>query len=144
VLTAAHCAFADRNKPSVVRLGEQNLVVRDVGSPEVDYEIAEFINHENYDRDTKHNDIALIRLATDVKFTKFIRPACLYPSDTITKKSAIASGWGYTEVAGPTSDELLKVELDIIPNDRCSAIFNDESNYNIDNTQLCAGVLQVS
>lgn len=49
---------------------------------------------------------------------------------------------GYTEVGGSTSDVLQKVQLDIIPNQQCSALYNDEDNYRIFSSQICAGVLK--
>lgn len=64
--------------PSVVRLGDQNLDRSDEGSEPVDYNIEKFIVHPNFNRRTKDNDIALIRLKTIVTFSTFIRPACLH------------------------------------------------------------------
>lgn len=94
VLTAAHCSSADRTKPSTVRLGDLNLSVRDNASPEVDVPIEQFINHELYDRETRENDIALIKMTRSVTFTKYIRPACLQQTEEIGKAKAVATGWG--------------------------------------------------
>lgn len=49
---------------------------------------------------------------------------------------------GFTEVGGTTSDILQKVQLDIIPNQNCSNLYNDEDNYRIFPSQVCAGVLK--
>lgn len=46
---------------------------------------------------------------------------------------------GYTEVGGSTSNILQKVQLDIIDNQKCKEVYDDEENYNIFNSQLCAG-----
>lgn len=46
---------------------------------------------------------------------------------------------GYTEVGGSTSDILQKVQLDIINNQQCKDVYNDEENYNIYRSQICAG-----
>lgn len=46
---------------------------------------------------------------------------------------------GYTEVGGSTSNILQKVQLDIIENQKCKEVYNDDENYNIFNSQLCAG-----
>lgn len=90
VLTAAHCEKADRTEPKLVRLGEQNLKIHDIGLPEEDYNIAQFISHELYDKDSMHNDIALIRLNRDVKFSNFIRPACLQQVEVANNVKAVA------------------------------------------------------
>lgn len=46
---------------------------------------------------------------------------------------------GFTEVGGRTADVLQKVELSIIPNQKCRDIYKDVDSYNINNKQLCAG-----
>lgn len=142
VLTAAHCGRADGSGPSIVRLGDQNIKSREDGLVEVDVRIAEFIKHENYRRDSYYDDIALIRLERAVEFTKYIRPACLLQTQSIVSPSAIATGWGYTETAGQTSDELMKVELDVIANKDCEKFFEDvKLGKGIIGSQMCAAVL---
>ncbi|CRL05180.1 CLUMA_CG018056, isoform A [Clunio marinus] len=141
VLTAAHCSVADRTSPSVVRLGDLNLSIRDQGLPEVDIPIDSFISHESYNKKTRENDIALIKMKQAATFSDDIRPACLQQTQTIEKEKAIATGWGYTEVAGSTSDILQKVQLDIIDNQKCKSVYDDEDNYKIYDSQMCAGVL---
>lgn len=77
------------------------------------------------------------------RFTKYIRPACLWQSSNVNSSKTVATGWGYTEVAGQVSDELMKVELDFIDNQRCNRFFDDD--FKLDNgivdSQICAGVL---
>lgn len=63
--------------PAIIRLGDHNLEAGDDGAEPVEYEIKRVIKHENYDKNFRDNDIALIELKTDVNFTMFIRPACL-------------------------------------------------------------------
>lgn len=94
VLTAAHCSSADRTKPSTVRLGDSNLAVRENGLPEVDIPIEKFINHESYNKETRENDIALIKMTRAAVISKYIRPACLQQTENIGKAKAVATGWG--------------------------------------------------
>lgn len=94
VLTAAHCEKADRTSPSVVRLGDLDLSVREPGLPEIDIGIKEFISHEAYKRDSKENDIAVIKMQKSAPFSKSIRPACIHQTENIGKLKAIATGWG--------------------------------------------------
>lgn len=65
-------------KPSLVRLGDQNLGIREDGARPVEYSIKEVMKHPEFDSTLKRNDIALIELNSSVIFTNFIRPACLY------------------------------------------------------------------
>lgn len=94
VLTVAHCSTADRTKPTTIRLGDLNLKVRDVNSPEVDIPIERFISHEAYNKDTRVNDIAVVKMKQSALFSINIRPACLQFTNNLPKSTAIATGWG--------------------------------------------------
>lgn len=140
VLTAAHCKTADRLKPTMIRLGDLNLKVKENDLPEVDIPIEAFIAHEAYDRETQQNDIAVIRMEQAVIFNKFLRPACLKQSDNIAEPEAVASGWGTTEYGTTkTSEHLMKVQLNVLSNDICVRAYEDEIVVN--RNQMCAGVL---
>lgn len=58
-----------------MRSGEFDVLV-DHGNEAI-HEVETIITHNKYRQDTNHNDIALIKLATPIKFSRFIRPACL-------------------------------------------------------------------
>lgn len=94
VLTAAHCKQADRQSPTVVRLGDLNLRAKDKGLPEIDIPIASFISHEAYNKDTRDNDIAVIKMQRSAPFSKSIRPACVHQTELTSKTRAVATGWG--------------------------------------------------
>lgn len=44
---------------------------------EMDYNIKRFIRHENYNRITFANDIALVEVNQNIAFSDLVRPACL-------------------------------------------------------------------
>ena len=62
----------------------------DDGAEPEDYEIKRFIKHPQYRIIPNRNDIALIELRKNVKFTDFIRPACLIQDDNDREYSVIA------------------------------------------------------
>lgn len=140
VLTAAHCSIADRVRPTMVRLGDLNLQQREFELPEVDISIDKFISHPAYNKDTKQNDVALIRMTRQATFSRYIRPACLWQKPIIPKSEALATGWGHTEYAGTSSEDLMKVKLDILNIEHCERIYED-GGYQINRNQICAGVL---
>merc|ERR1719153_1434007 len=76
VLTAAHCTQTDASSIRVL-LGEHNIA--DSVFNRVD--VAEIINHPDYDGRTTDNDYAILRLSQAVTFTNEVAPACL-PADT--------------------------------------------------------------
>ena len=61
--------------------------------------------HPQYNSKTIDNDIALVKLSKPVKYTKYIRPACIPASGSKVKAGADAfvSGWGTTSEGGSTS-----------------------------------------
>ena len=44
---------------------------------EARHEVETIITHHRYRPDTYNNDIALMKLATPIKFSRFILPACI-------------------------------------------------------------------
>lgn len=94
VLTAAHCETSERAKPSIVRLGEHDLSSHDRGSPEIDVAIERFIRHEQYNKESRENDIGLIKLIRDVEFSEWIRPACIAQPAAQLSPRCVALGWG--------------------------------------------------
>lgn len=142
VLSAAHCVSWRGIKPKVIRLGERNLKRSDDGSEPEDFGIMQSIRHPNYKASSKYYDIALFQLDRDVRINDFIRPACLWQkSEFSTPTSGIATGWGLTKDRGHPSDELLKVQLQIISNERCNQFYQrfQALKDGIVNTQFCAG-----
>jgi len=143
VLTAAHCRQAKRQSASLVRVGDLNLKAKENNLPELDIPIDRFIAHEQYKSDKQKYDIAAVRLTRDVPIGKFIRPACLMtPTYILRSNKVVATGWGLTIAQSyDTSDILQKVDLSLIPNNKCAEYFED-TEMSVDNTQLCAGVLE--
>lgn len=54
------------------------------------------MNHPEYHRPRKYHDIAVIFLSEAVKFTPFVRPACLSTLTDFSNNQAIATGFGKT------------------------------------------------
>lgn len=61
-----------------MRFGELDFSRKNDSNATIDIDIKRFIQHPEYDKRARQNDIALIELKTPVSFDKtFIRPACL-------------------------------------------------------------------
>jgi secreted trypsin-like serine protease len=87
---------------------------------------------------TMENDIMLLRLDRDVRFTKRIHPACLPKNSTERYDSgkAFVSGWGATRANQKVGDRLKETTLRLFPLD-------DEKCFNtvqkkVPDKQLCA------
>ncbi|ERL94711.1 hypothetical protein D910_11985, partial [Dendroctonus ponderosae] len=134
-------------QPRWVRLGALDME-RDEESGRAQYDIDRIIVHPEYKFPVKYNDIALISTTTQIQFSKYIRPACLYTKSTFPQKFALATGWGQTDYSAPNSDKLLKVQLNIYDNSVCAKAYQKEINANqhiskgIVGSMLCAGELE--
>lgn len=85
-----------------MRLGDHNLVeVSDLplGST-LDVAVERINRHSAFNPRSYLNDIALLYLAGDVPFSRYIQPVCLpYDAvpDEIAGHHAFVTGWGYTK-----------------------------------------------
>jgi hypothetical protein len=105
------------------------IVVKEIG-------IMQTITHEKFNLD-KHNDIALLKLAREVKYTKFIKPICLplkHQSFNTDNLNFITTGFGNTE-SGLQSQVKLKTDVSGITNNECKKTFQKIA---IIESQLCA------
>lgn len=109
----------------------------------MDYEIESFTEHESYNKASKQNDIALIKLTKNVPLNDptRIRPACLWQSHNIGQQDGVATGWGFTQYGGSLSNNLMKVLLPMISIDTCKRSFEDDDRIVVNENQICAGVL---
>ena len=105
--------------------------------------IEKIIIHPSFVATKKGYDIALIRLAEDVNWNRFIKPICVSnnPSTLFTGETATVAGWGAKEPNSKKPSAILqKVDLPILSNDVCQYWFNDR--VTIINSVLCAGLEQ--
>jgi len=113
-MTAMHCVTDATNL--VVALGEHNIR-RDIENQKVQgIQVERVIKRADYDTTSINNDIALLRLASDVQFNNNVIPACL-PTDRTqqyTNWEAVVSGWGTTSEGGSTSNVLKETTQTIL------------------------------
>jgi len=99
------------------------------------YAAQRIVNHPQYNRRSRFNDICLIRLSRDVVETPNIRFISLYTGadQPIGAKVAI-SGWGETPNSD-FSDDLLTVNTNIMNNNNCA----DKTKFIMDDGTFCGG-----
>ncbi|KAM7398621.1 hypothetical protein PAMA_006501 [Pampus argenteus] len=94
IVSAAHC-FEKYSSPEVwkVHSGDVSLYQMSYKNGKTVYKI---ISHEKYDRVTKSNDIALLKLDTPLTFTQTVKPVCLpnIAVDLSAGQKAWITGWG--------------------------------------------------
>lgn len=158
VLTAAHCFFEPHLYDMVfIRLGEHDLNSdidcrngtdgtgrTDCSDHVVEVNIEEKFIHERFEQINYHHDIALIRLAAPVNYTRFIQPICLLDSDTepanLTNKLFEVSGFGKMGLNVSFSNVKLKVALNAVSQEACQAKYATlKPSKTLINQQFCAG-----
>jgi len=152
MLTAAHCIRIKRRAGlslDIVRLGEwkistsedcvDGLVNEECADPILDLKIEIQIPHLGYSKKTGNNDIGLLRLDKNVKYTDYVRPICLPTLDDLAPNIGthmVLAGWGSTE-NGSQSDIKLKLQVPVVDHGRCAEKI--EGVGKVTENQLCAG-----
>ncbi|KAF1371529.1 hypothetical protein PFLUV_G00269230 [Perca fluviatilis] len=136
ILTAAHCM--NESRYFSVRLGEFDTLV-DHGN-EATHEVQTIITHKGYRQDTYHNDIALLKLATPIRFSRFILPACIPKQDFAEKvlmrqPDGMVSGFGRLGEGRQPSTILQRLAMPYV--DRLTCI--ESTQLRISNRMFCAG-----
>ncbi|KAI1705941.1 trypsin domain-containing protein [Ditylenchus destructor] len=118
ILTAAHCVnMTDFAQKWQVVVGAVDIVSRATKR----FDIADHIQHPEYDIQKSpvdgslvrcDNDIAIIKLATPLTFSEYIKPICL-PNRFVERtdtpgEHAIIAGWGFRDVPNVRTPVLLE------------------------------------
>lgn len=126
-----------------VRLGELDFKDDSDDAKPQDFDVIERLVHPKY-QDTHYNDIGLLKLHTTVKFSAYIRPACLWPENQVSQERAIVTGWGTQHFlrTQKRSSHLHLAILSIMPESECKAQWKPkhrlEDGFKSD-IQICAG-----
>ncbi|XP_037781911.1 trypsin-like [Penaeus monodon] len=138
VLTAAHCTEGMGASDLVVVVGDHDVTADDETNAQV-FNVAQIVNHPMYDDNTLENDIALLRLASQIQFPEdnAVGRVCLPEAgrayDSVT---ATVSGWGAVLEDGAASPVLLEVSVPTMSNAVCNGFMGGAVTANM----LCAGV----
>ncbi|KAM3923392.1 transmembrane protease serine 4-like [Leptodactylus fuscus] len=136
VLSAAHCF--QKNEQQVERWRIQ------AGSVKLTYLFASLVEAIfipiSYSLDQKPNDIAILKLKSDLSFSDSIQPICLpgfdinLPADT----PLLVTGWGHTVEGGASlASSLQKVSVNLISREVC----NQQYYGQVIDSMMCAGRL---
>ncbi|CAH2098459.1 unnamed protein product [Euphydryas editha] len=129
IITAAHCASI-RGVPVKtdflnIVLGKYNLIGDDAEIQE--RLVHKIILHEKFDHKHLNNDIALLKLKSEVIFTDYVKPACLwfskavsYDDDTATAGTVFGTvvGWGFDN-NNELSRQLRQAKMPMISENTC-------------------------
>lgn len=120
-MVASHClAYTNGVRVSLVKVGMLKRIQNDSNTDI--YNVAEIFQHPEYSKRTINNDVALLRLSDNIKFSDKIYPICL-PSKQHSDSEAIVTGFGKTGVKDSQADNLLKVGLQFFTFAECQGLY---------------------
>ncbi|CAG9860206.1 unnamed protein product [Phyllotreta striolata] len=131
IITAAHC-FDTEDELQIVAgtadLTQKGEVIK----------VERLINHENFDFETMDNDIAIMKLSTNLTFNEKVKPISLPENKHIADGTpVIVSGWGsIIPDSDISSNDLLEVVVYIVNPEICYKEMGNETTNNM----ICAGV----
>ncbi|XP_026739081.1 trypsin, alkaline B-like isoform X2 [Trichoplusia ni] len=137
ILTAAHCTVGSPPGRWRVRVGSSLA-----NSGGVVHNTAAIINHPNYGQGGHpiNNDIAVLRLSTNIAFNNNARAGSIAGSNYIVPDNSVVwtAGWGHTSSGGSPSEQLRHVQVWTVNQSVCNARYGG-----ITDSMLCAGWLDV-
>jgi secreted trypsin-like serine protease len=140
ILSAAHCFRGVSPSSFSFRLGRHTK--SGTNEPyEQTVTAATVVIHESYSPLTTNNDVAVIRVTPNVKYTEQVSPVCLptRSSELAEGTQVHITGWGATE--GTCCTTVLKqVQVPIIGRTKCNQV--DYYNGRITTAMICAGLDQ--
>uniref|UniRef100_A0A1I8PC22 CLIP domain-containing serine protease n=1 Tax=Stomoxys calcitrans TaxID=35570 RepID=A0A1I8PC22_STOCA len=147
VVTAAHCIVGpivkQKGELIAVRMGFIDYTKSSIfGDENQRWRVEEKIVHENYKQQkTPLHDIALVRLESNVRYSKTIRPICLpsamAPYNLKADSKLTVVGWGATETRS-SSPVKQKVSLALADQKFCRQQYG-KFGLSIESTHMCAG-----
>ncbi|XP_054714328.1 trypsin-1-like [Uloborus diversus] len=136
LVTAAHCVDGRSKRSFDIVVGVNNLNEKNITR----FLIDRIVVHEKFDLRTFMNDIALIRVQTPIPLRGDVTGVCLPSPGQNTKGFVTVSGWGATTDGGKGSSILQAVEIPLVPQEICQAVYGPEGFSK--EAMLCAGVPQ--
>ncbi|CAD5120578.1 DgyrCDS9143 [Dimorphilus gyrociliatus] len=122
IVTAAHCVNGGKNYPMNfwrILVGEHDRSKTDRSQKY--HKVDKLIIHENYDTRGYHNDIALFKTTTEIKFNNEVQPICLTKEHVEADKLCFTTGWGATHFGDSKgSAKLQQVILPVVGHEQCS------------------------
>ncbi|XP_023337337.1 trypsin-1 [Eurytemora carolleeae] len=137
VLTAAHCLKGINQSRLKLVLGDHDRNLR--GPGQTYRTVANTFIHDNFEKKTFNNDIALIKMNSPIDFSSHIRPVCLPTFDrSYNGHNTTVVGWGKLSEGGSPSDLLQEVLVPVIPQRKCRRNTRYHSKEITEN-MFCAG-----
>ncbi|XP_060088509.1 LOW QUALITY PROTEIN: transmembrane protease serine 9 [Heteronotia binoei] len=140
LVSAAHC-FNELHDPSSWTAYVGSVWLSNTGSSSAKAGVGHIVKHPSYNTETADYDVALLRLADPLVFTKYIQPVCLPAASHIFPpgKKCLISGWGYLKEDFLVKPELLqKATVELLDQTLCASLYTNA----LTDRMICAGYLE--
>ncbi|KAJ6650617.1 hypothetical protein lerEdw1_005710 [Lerista edwardsae] len=147
MITAGHC-FPKENRLEGYEVTLGAFQLRNPSPDVVGRQVERVVKHPDFtDDEGSQGDIALVKLKTEVPYTRTIRPICL-PAASVVFPSGMnctVTGWGnvLTHTSLPSPMTLQQLHVPIIGTDTCKCLYNrnpdPEDPHIIHQDMMCAG-----
>ncbi|XP_066594934.1 chymotrypsin-1-like [Prorops nasuta] len=116
ILTTAQCIPNVPKDKVKITVG-----VTDLENRGEDYYVESYIAHPKFDFGKRKNDVALIKVDKDIKFSEKVQPIELLSKEHTEKTYlVILTGWGTKSEDGDYPNKLQVIQLNTITNEACS------------------------
>ncbi|KAG7188818.1 hypothetical protein KM043_008427 [Ampulex compressa] len=141
ILTAGHCALAVPSYGNlVVKAGKHNIKRKE--STEQSVKVAKIIVHEDYNGGVAPYDIALLKLASPLKFNSAVKPINLPKENSEPSGAVVLSGWGSISLTNEPEmpDTLQHVKMTIVNLPLCKRYIEQVAGPSpLHQTNICTG-----
>ncbi|XP_017797034.1 PREDICTED: mite allergen Der f 3-like, partial [Habropoda laboriosa] len=128
ILTAAHCVEGLKNvKDITVHVGTTQLK-----SGGESYGVQKIVAHSGFSSTRLVNDVAVIRVDRDIKFSNLVKPISLATSGTFEGSPCVLTGWGTTRVGGNVPNNLQMIDLVIETQAKCK-----KAHWRVRDSHIC-------
>lgn len=139
VVSAAHCFKGiDKNAIFVV-LGEHDRSSEDESDTQK-VQVGSLVLHKDFNENTVRNDIAMLTLSTEAKYSKYVQPICLPSRDEELAPGKVCSvtGWGRKHAWGDESQQLQEISVPVVGKSKCQTLMSNR-NRKITDKMVCTG-----
>ncbi|XP_036447170.1 acrosin-like [Colossoma macropomum] len=140
ILSAAHCLNKSRGYSTLQVVAGLHSLSRHGRTVQI-RSVERVIKHEDYDKTSFENDIALLQLHYPLFFTTHVQPVCILNNEMeergLSFSSCFISGWGSTVFQGKLVDTLREAEVELIDTETCNQ--RDWHGGHVSDNMVCAG-----
>ncbi|CAG4926759.1 unnamed protein product [Colias eurytheme] len=133
ILSAAHCFESAGADQIEVLVGTISL-----SSGGTRYRVEKIVTHEDFSETSRANDIALLKLQSDLTYNSKVAAISLASRDTPVGTEVTLTGWGYVNPSEEKPDTLRLLYLNTISKEECQRKLEDNIYNPITDLKICA------